>query len=196
MVARPKTLRRAAEEFLESACSVFFWKKWMRRKPVKRRPLVRATITETQRQSYRASVEFPVVYAVAGRAGSRTARANDLSAGGLRLIGDEDLPNETVVELRFTLPNDLIQSVHVEKEIFQNSPHGKVKKKIMVPPDPFRPMEVHAKSVIAFFNLPRRKLAHGLQFVDIDERTQEEIQRFIHVWQIRQLRERAHSRGE
>ncbi|MBV8299355.1 MAG: PilZ domain-containing protein [Candidatus Eremiobacteraeota bacterium] len=175
---------------------MFFWQKWTKRKPVKRRAPVRATITETQRQSYRASVEFPVVYAVEGRTGSRTAVANDLSAGGLRLIGDEDLPNETVVELRFTLPNDLIQSVHVEKEIFTNTPRGKTKRKVMVPPDPFRPMSVHAKSVIAFLNLHRRKLAHGLQFVDIDERTQEEIQRFIHVWQIRQLRERAHMRGE
>jgi c-di-GMP-binding flagellar brake protein YcgR len=196
MVARPKTLRRAAEEFLESGCSVFFWQRWTRRKPVRRRPLVRATITETQRQSYRASVEFPVVYAVEGRSGSRTAVANDLSAGGLRLIGDEDLPDETVVELRFTLPNDLIQSVHVEKEVFVNTPRGKTKKKVMVPPDPFRPMAVHAKAVIAFLNVRRRKFAHGVQFLDIDERTQEEIQRFIHVWQIRQLRERAHSRGE
>jgi c-di-GMP-binding flagellar brake protein YcgR len=175
---------------------VFFWKKWTRRKPVKRAPVVRATITETQRQSYRASVEFPVVYAVDGRPGSRTAIANDLSAGGLRLIGDEDFPDETLVELHFTLPNDLIQSVHVEKEVFQTTARGKTKKKIMVPPDPFRPMTVQAKTVIAFLSLRRRKLAHGVQFVDIDEKTAEEIQRFIHVWQIRQLRERAHSRGE
>lgn len=175
---------------------MFFWQKWTGRKPVKRRPPVRATITETQRQSYRASVEFPVVYVVQGRDGSRTAVANDLSAGGLRLIGDEDLPNESVVELRFTLPNELIQSVHVEKEVFTTTPRGKTKKKVMVPPDPFRQMSVHAKSVIAFLNVRRRKFAHGVQFVDIDERTQEEIQRFIHVWQIRQLRERAHSRGE
>jgi c-di-GMP-binding flagellar brake protein YcgR len=157
---------------------------------------VRATITETQRQSYRASFEFPVVYAAAGRAGARTALANDLSAGGLRLIGDEDFLDESMLELRFTLPNELVKDVHVEKEIVQTTPRGKTKKKIMVPPEPFHEMTVRAKVVIAFFNLRRRKFAHGVQFVEIDERTQEEIQRFIHVWQIRQLRERAHWRGE
>jgi c-di-GMP-binding flagellar brake protein YcgR len=175
---------------------VFFWKKRTRRKPPPRRPLVRATITETQRQSYRASFEFPVVYAADGRAGARTALANDLSAGGLRLIGDEDFPDQSTLELRFTLPNELVKDVHVEKEIVQTTPRGKTKKKIMVPPEPFHEMTVRAKVVIAFFNLRRRKFAHGVQFVGIDERTQEEIQRFIHVWQIRQLRERAHWRGE
>ena len=180
----------------KSACSVFFWKKWTKRKPSPRKPLVRATITEQQRQSYRASVEFPVVYVAEGRAGSRNAVANDLSAGGLRLVGDEDFPNESMVELRFTLPNDMIHSVLVEKEIVETTARGKTKKKVMVPPEPFHEMLVRAKVVIAFLNVRRRKFAHGVQFVDIDERTQEEIQRFIHVWQIRLIRERAQLRGE
>jgi len=175
---------------------VFFWKKWTKRQPSPRRTLVRAHITEQQRQSYRASVEFPVVYTAEGRPGSRTALANDLSAGGLRLVGDEDFPYETMIELRFTLPNELIHSVQVEKEIVQTTARGKTKKKIMVPPDPFHEMTVRAKVVIAFLNVRRRKFAHGVQFVDIDERTQEEIQRFIHVWQIRLIRERAQLRGE
>jgi c-di-GMP-binding flagellar brake protein YcgR len=175
---------------------VLFWKNWTRRKRPVRKPLVRATITETQRQSYRASVEFPVVYVADGRDGTRTALANDLSAGGLRLVGDEDFPDDTMVELRFTLPNDLIRDVHVEKEIVQITSRGKEKKKVMVPPDPFTEMSVRAKVVIAFLNLRRRKFGHGVQFVDIDERTAEEIQRFIHVWQIRLIRERAHMRGE
>jgi c-di-GMP-binding flagellar brake protein YcgR len=173
---------------------VLFWKKWTKRKPPPRR-VVRATITETQRQSYRASFEFPVVYVADGRDGTRTALANDLSAGGLRLIGDEDFPDESAIELRFTLPNELIKDVHVEKEIVQTTARGKTKKKIMVPPDPFHEMSVRGKIVIAFLNVRRRKFAHGVQFVDIDERTAEEIQRFIHVWQIHQLRARAHSRA-
>ncbi len=57
-------------------------------------------------------------------------------------------------------------------------------------------MTVRAKVVIAFWSLRRRKFSHGLRFIGTDEETQEEIQRFIHVWQIRQLRERAHMRGE
>ncbi|MEA2718582.1 MAG: PilZ domain [Candidatus Eremiobacteraeota bacterium] len=175
---------------------MFFWKKWTKRKATPRNPLPRATITEPQRQSYRASVEFPVVYTADGRDGSRTAVANDLSAGGLRLVGDEDFPDESMVELRFTLPNDLIHSVQVEKEIVETTARGKTKKKIMVPPEPFHEMSVRAKVVIAFLNVRRRKFAHGVQFVDVDERTAEEIQRFIHIWQIHLIRERAHMRGE
>ena len=175
---------------------MFFWTKWTKRKASPRKPLVRATITEPQRQSYRASVEFPVIYTADGRDGSRSAVANDLSAGGLRLVGDEDFPDESMIELRFTLPNDLIHSVQVEKEIVETTARGKTKKKIMVPPDPFHEMCVRAKVVIAFLNVRRRKFAHGVQFVDIDERTAEEIQRFIHIWQIHLIRERAHMRGE
>jgi c-di-GMP-binding flagellar brake protein YcgR len=175
---------------------VFFWKKWTRRKPPARRPLVRATITETQRQTYRASVEFPVVYTVEGRDGARGAVASELSAGGLRLIGDEDFLEDSLIELRFTLPNELIHSVQVEKEVAVPTPHGRAKKKIMVPPEPFAEMTVRAKVVIYYFNLRRRKFAHGVVFADIAERTQEEIQRFIHVWQLRLIRERAHMRGE
>jgi c-di-GMP-binding flagellar brake protein YcgR len=153
-------------------------------------------ITETQRASYRASVEFPVVYVVEGRAGARTATANDLSAGGLRILGDEDLADGTLVQLRFTLPEEMIHSVHVEKEIHVAGPHGRTKKKVMVPPDRFAEMSVRGRVMAPYLNVRRRKFAHGVQFVDIAEKTQEEIQRFIHVWQLKLIRERAHMRGE
>lgn len=155
-----------------------------------------ASASDQKRQAYRASFEFPVRYTVAGREGERGALANDLSIGGLRLVGDEDLPDDTVLDVRFTLPNELIAGVLVEKEIEQTTSRGKVKKKLMVPPEPFRAMTVRGKTALAFLNVHRRKLMHGVQFVDLDEKTAEEIQRFVHVWQIKQLRDRAHSRGE
>jgi len=156
---------------------------------------VRATITETQRASYRASVEFPLLYVLDGRAGMRSAIASGLSANGLRIVGDEDLPEDSLLDLTFTLPNDLIHSVHVEKEVVSVTPRGRTTKKVMSPPEPFAEMRVHAKVVIAYFNTRRRKFAHGVQFAEIDERTQEEIQRFIHIWQLRIIRERAAMRG-
>jgi hypothetical protein len=180
----------------ECACSVFFWKKWTARKSGRRKPLVRVKVSDEQRQAYRAPVEFPVVYVVDGRPGARSAVATDLSAASLRLIGDEDLGEETLVDLRFTLPNHLVHDVHVEKEIVETTSRGRMPKKIMVPPEPFAEMTVRAKVVNAFLRVRRRKLAHGLQFVDMAEQTAEELQRFIHVWQIRQLRERAALRGE
>jgi hypothetical protein len=175
---------------------VFFWKKWTKRKSGRRKPLVRVRVSDEQRQAYRASVEFPVVYVVEGRAGARTAVATDLSAASLRLIGDEDLGNDAVIDLRFTLPNHLVHDVLVEKEIVESTTRGRTQKKVMVPPEPFSEMTVRATVVNAWLRVRRRKLAHGLQFVDVAEQTAEEIQRFIHVWQIRQLRERAALRGE
>ncbi len=175
---------------------MFFWKKWSKRKSGRHKPLVRVRTSDEQRQAYRAVVEFPVVYAVEGRAGMRTAVGTDLSAASLRLIGDEDLVDDTHVDLRFTLPNHLVHDVHVEKEIVETTTRGRLQKKIMVPPDPFTEITVRAKVITTFLRLRRRKLAHGLQFVDVAEQTTEEIQRFIHVWQIRELRARAALRGE
>ena len=175
---------------------MFFWKKWTARRSARRKPLVRVKVSDDQRQAYRAPVEFPVVYVVEGRPGPRTAVATDLSAASLRLVGDEDLGTQTLVDLRFTLPNHLVHDVHVEKEIVEATSRGRMQKKVMVPPEPFAEMTVHAKVVTAFLRVRRRKLAHGLQFVDLAEQTAEELQRFIHVWQIRQLRERAALRGE
>lgn len=175
---------------------MFFWKAWTRRRRPARKPLVRATITERQRRTYRASIEFPVWYVVSGRPGTRAATASDLSAGGLRLIGDEDLIDEATIELRFTLPNDLISSVMLEKDVVTTTPRGRETRKVKVPPDPFAEMELRAKVVAPFWSLHRRKFSHGIRFIAVDDAVQEEIQRFIHVWQIRQLRERAHLRGE
>lgn len=146
---------------------------------------------DQKRTAYRASVEFPVLYVVEGRAGTRAATANDLSAGGMRLMGDEDFINGSILDFRFTLPNDLIRSVQVEKEIDEKSPFGNRKKRILVPPPPFEPMNIRAKVVIAFLNLKRKKFAHGIQFVDADDRFHDEIARFIHLWQLRLIRMRA-----
>ena len=177
--------------FLEVRPTVFLFGKKRGPKPP---PLAR--ITEQKRQAYRASVEFPIVYTVEGRAGTRSALANDLSAGGLRLVGDEDFPNDSVVDFRFTLPNDQLAGIELEKEVEEVKRGVRVKKRIMVPVEPFHPMKLRGKTVITFLNVRRRKLMHGVQFFDLDDRTREELQRFIHVWQIRQLRERALMRGE
>jgi c-di-GMP-binding flagellar brake protein YcgR len=146
---------------------------------------------DQKRTAYRASVEFPVLYVVEGRAGTRAATANDLSAGGMRLMGDEDFINGSILDFRFTLPNDLIRTVQVEKEIEEKSPFGNRKKRILVPPPPFDPMTIRAKVVIAFLNTKRKKFAHGIQFVDADDRFHDEIARFIHLWQLRLIRMRA-----
>ena len=146
-----------------------------------------------KRGSFRASVEFAMLYTLSGRPGSRSAQGDDLSAGGLRLIGDEDLPNGSEVVFRFTLPNERISSLRIEKEIEESTSLGPRKKKIMVPPPAFKEMTIKGKVVITFLNVRRRKFMQGIQFLALDPRVVEEIQRFVHLAQLRELRDRSES---
>jgi hypothetical protein len=144
-----------------------------------------------KRQAFRAEVEFSVYYEVVGRPGERRAMANDLSSGGLRLMLDEDLIREQEVLLHFTLPSDFLEHFPEWKEISEDTPFGPRKKKVKKPPRKFSEMHVRAKSLIVFFNLPRVRFVHGMQFVDISEGASDEIQRFNHYWQLNQLRLKA-----
>ena len=138
-------------------------------------------------------VEFDVLYTLDGRRGRRSGKANDLSAGGLRLSCDEDLIKGSILTLDFTLPDEFLASMTVEKEVYEQSPFGLRPETVRVQPPGFAPMRVRAKVLITFFNMEQKKFAHGMSFVDIDPKMQEELQRFIHLWQLNYLRTR---RGE
>jgi c-di-GMP-binding flagellar brake protein YcgR len=152
--------------------------------------------SDQKRQSYRATIEFPIVYIVDGREGTRTASANDLSVGGLRLLGDEDFTKETVIDFRFTLPTSEVANVFIEKEVTERTAFGERKRRVKQPPTPFEPLDIAGKIVIAFYNLETQRFAHGVRFLHLPQRTEDEIQRFIHLWQLKQLRERAERDNE
>ncbi len=135
-------------------------------------------------------VEFDVVYTQDGRRGRRGARANDLSSGGLRLSCDEDFVKGTILTLEFKLPDDFLANMTIEKEVYEQSPFGLRPESIKVQPHGFNPMKIQAKVLATFFNLERRKFAQGMAFVNIDLKTQDEIQRFIHLWQLNYIRTR------
>lgn len=172
-----------------TACfNVFFFKK---KKPGKAR--VTPAPSAQKRSAFRMPVEFDVSYSLEGRQGARSAKANDLSAGGLRLSCSEDLLNGSILALEFTLPDDFLAGMTVEKEVYEQSPFGLRPETIKSQPPGFAPMSVRGRVLASFLNVPTKRFTHGLAFFDIDERTQEELQRFIHLWQIHFLRTR---RGE
>lgn len=138
-------------------------------------------------------VEFDMYYTLDGRRGRRSGKANDLSAGGLRLSCDEDLIKGSILTLDFKLPDEFLANMKIEKEVYEQSPFGLRPETVKVQPPGFAPMSVRAKLLATFFNRDARKFAHGLSFIDIDEKSQEELQRFIHLWQLNYLRTR---RGE
>jgi c-di-GMP-binding flagellar brake protein YcgR len=169
---------------------VFFFKK--KKKP---EPRVRPAVpSSTQKRSaFRMPVEFDVYYTLEGRRGRRSAKANDLSAGGLRLSADEDFIKDSVLFLEFKLPDEFLANMVVEKEVYEQSPFGLRPETIKVQPPGFAPMKLRAKVLVVFFDMEHRKFVYGMAFVDIDTHTQEELQRFIHLWQLNYLRTR---RGE
>jgi c-di-GMP-binding flagellar brake protein YcgR len=141
-------------------------------------------------------IEFPVFYNLDDRDGTRMASANDLSVGGLRLLGDEDFTNDTIIDFRFTLPTAEVANVFIEKEITERTAFGERKRRVKTPPTPFEEFELGGKIVIAFYNLRTQRFAHGVRFLNLPRRTEEEIQRFIHLYQLKQLRERAEREQE
>jgi c-di-GMP-binding flagellar brake protein YcgR len=171
-----------------------------------------------KRAAYRATIEFPVTYVVDGRKGTRTASANDLSAGGLRLLGDEDFTKDTVIDFHIALPNEVIEGIFQEKEVdepqqtrvprssssrfglagFGKSEVGRVslgtaKKRVKVKPKPFEPMDIAGKIVIAFYSTRSNRFAHGVRFLHLPKKLEDEIQRFIHLYQLKQLHDRSNT---
>jgi hypothetical protein len=144
-----------------------------------------------KRSSFRMPVEFDVLYTLDGRTGRRHGTATDLSAGGLRLSTDEDFIKGSMLQLDFTLPHEFISELSIEKEVFKQTPFGLRPEAVKTAPQPFAPMRMRGMVLSTFFLPATKSLAHGLKFVDIDPETQEELQRFIHLWQLHQIRLRA-----
>jgi c-di-GMP-binding flagellar brake protein YcgR len=170
---------------------VFFFQK--KKKPERSNPLLKPPQPggpAQKRTAFRMPVEFDIVYTLDGRRGRRNARANDLSAGGLRLSCDEDFLKGSILTLEFKLPDEFLANMTIEKEVYEQSPFGLRPESIKVQPHGFSPMTVQAKVLAIFFALDRKKFAHGLSFVNIDNKTQEELQRFIHLWQLNYIRTR------
>lgn len=166
-----------------------FWKK---KKPVERRPLKAKPSADQKRTAFRTPVKFSLHYTLEHRIGARSAIANDLSAGGLRLWADadEDFVKGSLLHLEFHLPDEFLASMVIEKEVYEQSPFGLRPETIKVQPHGFEAIRLDARVLATFFEAKRCKFTHGVAFVDLPEKTAEELQRFIHLWQVNQLRAR------
>ncbi|MBV8244514.1 MAG: PilZ domain-containing protein [Candidatus Eremiobacteraeota bacterium] len=149
-----------------------------------------------KRSSFRMPVEFAVSYTLGGRVGPRGATANDLSAGGLRLLADEDFLKQSALALRFHVPDDFLETMKIDKEVYEETPFGRRTKTEKVKPKAFAEFHVNAKVLVPFFDLMRKKFAYGVAFVDVEAATTEELQRFIHLWQLNYIRQRAKEHEE
>ena len=164
-----------------------FWRKKGEPKTVK----AAQKSTAQKRSAFRMPVEFDVLYALGERTGRRHGRANDLSAGGLRLSTDEDLIKGSILTLDFRLPDAFLEGLTVEKEVYEQTPFGLRPETVKTQPPPFGPMHLSAEVLSTFYLPGTRRLAHGMKFINLQQEDQEELQRFVHLWQLHQIRLRA-----
>ncbi len=139
-----------------------------------------------RRNSVRTMVEFPIRYRI-GNKPSETASANDVSTGGLRLMTQDALVVGTVVEMRFTLPNDFLYVYPAAGERVEISPFGARRLRIPDNRRPFEEMAVHGR-IVSRFQPQRGREVFGVQFTDVDGYQREEIARFTHAVQLAKLR--------
>ncbi len=163
-----------------------FWRKKHTQQSPKKAPPDPAQ----QRSAFRMPVEFDVLYVLEHRAGRRHGRVNDLSAGGLRLSTDEDLLQGSMLDLDFRLPEDFLAGLTIEKEVFEQTPFGLRPETVKAQPPPFEPMHARATVRSTFYIPSTRRLAHGMKFIDISQQMKEELTRFVHLWQLHQIRVR------
>jgi c-di-GMP-binding flagellar brake protein YcgR len=191
---RAERARSVARERRAAGLSMFsifgFGKKKAPAAPKTQPRRAKAGAEQQKRSAFRMPVEFDVIYSLEGRAGRRTARANDLSAGGLRLATDEDLVRGSVLEVDFRLPDGFLAEMTIEKEVYEQTPFGLRPQTVRVQPPGFAPMHMRATVLMPFFDPSEKKFAYGMKFVNTPEDVQEELQRFIHLWQIHYLRTR------
>lgn len=142
--------------------------------------------SKQRRSSVRTLVSFSVRYRIPSKL-SAVAEGNDVSTGGLRLMTFDQLQLGTVVELRFTLPNDFLYVYPAAEERTEISPFGP---RLVRVPDNRRPFEeilVHGR-IVSRFAATRAREVYGVQFTDIDGYQREEIARFTHAVQLAKLR--------
>jgi c-di-GMP-binding flagellar brake protein YcgR len=147
-------------------------------------------IGRAKRKSYRAPVKFPISYKAKNAMHENVAIAADLSIGGLMLITQETIPEGTDVELDFVMPIEAVDLGGEQREVVENTPFGQRKVKKLVPVRPFEAIRCKAR-VVKRIGASPEGTAYGTSFIDMAPFTTEEIARFVHAFQLTQLRKAA-----
>lgn len=146
----------------------------------------------SKRQAYRVPVQFPVTVRASkeGKVTQFKADAADLSVGGLMLLSPADFEEGEEITIRFTLPLGAVDTGGEEREETEITPFGPRKVKKRVPVRPFEPVETPAK-IAKKLGVSAGKYSFGVSFNDLEAFVREEIARFIHAYQLSQLRRNA-----
>jgi len=141
------------------------------------------------RKAYRAMVQFPVGARVLrkGKMVALEAEARDLSLGGMLLLLEEDVDEGTELELSFSLPADADQAENV-KEIVEMTPFGERRIKKSSPKRRVEQLFVKARVLKKAGHARNGSPLFGVEFVEVPGFLTDEIARWIHAHQLKQLR--------
>jgi c-di-GMP-binding flagellar brake protein YcgR len=124
--------------------------------------------------------QFQMLYRTA-KEDFRPAKAGNVSSGGLLMTCAEALVEGMPVELRFTLPSDVLK-VYPEETLAIDVRNATVKSSHSDPRRSFEEMVVGAR-VVTHQPVGNGTYRYGLAFTSIDGYQQEEIHRYTHAAQ-------------
>jgi c-di-GMP-binding flagellar brake protein YcgR len=120
----------------------------------------------------------------------QVAIAADLSIGGVMIITNETIAEGAEVELDFVMPVEAVDLGGDQREVIENTPFGQRKVKKLVPVRAFEPIHAKAK-VMKRIGASPEGTAYGTSFIEMPAFTTEEVARFVHAFQLTQLRKAA-----
>jgi hypothetical protein len=145
------------------------------------------TTDAERRGSYRALSAFSMLYRRDGDAWIE-AKVGDISATGIRMNCDEFVPIGTPLEIKVTLPSEVLQVYPEETaviDVSQGTPRrvgGRTDMRRS-----FEEMTLRGRVVTRFQPIREREV-YGVAFIEIDGYQREEIARFTHAVQLSRLR--------
>jgi hypothetical protein len=145
------------------------------------------TTDAERRGSYRALTAIATRYRLDG-ADWAEAKIGDLSATGVRMNCTGLLQIGTMIDMRFTLPNDVL-AVYPEETMALDTT-GAAPRRIGGRPDmrrSFEEMRVRGR-VVTRFQPVRDREVYGVAFIEIDGYQREEIARYTHAVQLAKIR--------
>lgn len=158
-------------------------------KPTEEIP-VESGVGRAKRKAYRAPVKFPISFKPADKMNEIVGMAADLSIGGILLISPEPLKEGSEVEVDFVMPVEAVDLGGEQREVVEQGPFGQRKVKKLIPVRPFEPVHTKAK-VLKRVGASPEGTAYGASFVGLSAFMGEEIARFVHAFQLTQLRRAA-----
>lgn len=146
-----------------------------------------------KRQGYRAALQFPIMIRAnkEGRWLAVRGEVQDISTGGMMLAIAGAFEEGTELELAFTLPLGAVDMGGEEKEVEEQTPFGPRRVKQLAPVRAFERIETKAKIVKKTGGARNGVPTYGVGFTDLAPFLQEEIARFVHSFQLTQLRKAA-----